>query len=218
MITAKQLAEIIRKDPKTFMEAFNSANQKYKEKLLDEQFENPAPIETKGRVTFGNVKAPISIVQFSDFQCPPCANASASLKTLIEKYKGKVKLVFKHFPLDFHPMAKPASIYFEAIALIDHSMARKFHDIIYKNIQEYKSLKDTISIEKALQNLVKKAGAKLQEAKKNKKSAEKIIQKDITEAKHLKVIGTPSFFINGVQPPPSKKAFEEIIERHLKKL
>ena len=50
------------------------------------------------------------------------------------------------------------------------------------------------------------------------KEAEQIVQKDLTEAKHLKVVGTPTFFINGVQPPAGRKGFESVIERHLKEL
>ena len=167
VITPKHLADVIKKDPKTFIEAFNEANEKYKEKLLDEQFEKPVQIETKDRITFGDLKAPVTIVEFSDFQCSPCAMASGYVKTVIKQYKGKVKLVYRHFPLNFHKMAKPAAIYFEAIAMEDHEKARKFHDTIFENIQEYVFLKDKEIIEKKLQDLVKKIGADVQ--KNNKK-------------------------------------------------
>ena len=217
-ITPKQLANIIKKDPKTFIKAFNEAEKKYKEQQIDEQFEKPVQIETDGRVTFGDLNAPVTIVEFSDFQCPPCAMASRYVKTVIKKYEGKVRLVFRHFPLSFHKMAEPAAIYFEAIAMEDQEKARKFHDNIYENIEEYIFLKDEDIIKNKLQDLVKKVDADLKKVTKNKKEAEKIVQKDLSEASHLNITGTPTFFINGVRPPAKKEGFEAVIERHLKKL
>lgn len=217
-LTPKQLAEIIKEDPKTFIEAFNEANERYEEVQIDERFAKPAQIETNGRVTFGDIKAPVSIVEFSDFQCPPCAMASGYVKTVIKKYEGKVNLVFRHFPLNFHKMARPAAIYFEAIAMEDHEKAKKFHDNIFESIHDYVFLKDEDVIEKKLQNLTKKVEADLHKVKENRKAAEQVVQKDLTEAGQLKVVGTPTFFINGVRPPSGKKGFETVIDLHLKKL
>lgn len=219
-ITPKQLADAIKKDPKTFIKAFNEASEKYKEQQLDEQFEKPSQIETEGRVTFGDIKAPVTIVEFSDFQCPPCARVSKYLKTLIKGYEGKVKLVFRHFPLEGHKMAKPAAIYFEAIAMEDHEKAKKFHDTLFENSQEYTDLQDEKIIEKTLQTLIKEMGADANKITENKNKAEKIIQKDLTEAKQLKVHGTPTLFINGIQPLDfvGKQGVEAVIERHLKDL
>ena len=217
-ITPAQLADIIKEDPKTFIEAYEEANKKYQKQQLDEQFEKPAQIETEGRVTFGDLKAPVTIVEFSDFQCPPCAGFSKYLKTVIKKYEGKVKLVFRHFPLDFHKMAKPAAIYFEAIAREDHEKARKFHDTIFENSRDYASLEDEKAIESTLQALIKEMGVDAKKITENRKEAEKIVQKDLREASHLKVSGTPTLFINGIQPPFDSKGIEVVIERHLKEL
>ena len=217
-ITPAQLADIIKEDPKTFIEAYEEANKKYQEQQLDEQFEKPAQIETEGRVTFGDLKAPVTIVEFSDFQCPPCAGFSKYLKTVIKKYEGKVKLVFRHFPLDFHKMAKPAAIYFEAIAMEDHEKARKFHDTLFENSRDYSSLEDEKAIESTLQALIKEMGVDAKKITENIKEVEKIVQKDLREASHLKVSGTPTLFINGIQPPFDSKGIEVVIERHLKEL
>ncbi|MCY4513027.1 MAG: thioredoxin domain-containing protein [Bdellovibrionales bacterium] len=222
VITPKHLADVIKKDPETFINAVKEASEKYQKialkKKLDDQFEKPAQIETEGRVTFGNSKAPVTIVEFSDFQCPACAGASAFVKNILKKYEGKVKLVYRHFPLSFHKMAKPAAIYFEAIALEDHEKAKKFHDSIFENFQEYASLKDEKKIEKQLQALAKKVDADTKKIKENKEKAEKIVLKDMAEANQLRVRGTPTFFINGVQPPDRGNGFEAVIERHLEKL
>ena len=58
----------------------------------------------------GNPEAPVTIVEFSDFQCPYCARGASTMDQLLEKYPNDVKLVFKHFPLGFHKWAKPAAI------------------------------------------------------------------------------------------------------------
>lgn len=144
------------------------------------------------------------------------AGWSKYLKTLIKKYEGKVKLVFRHFPLDFHKMAKPAAIYFEAVAMEDHEKARKFHDILFENSREYATLENKKEIENTLQALIKKMKVNVEKITENKKDAEKIVQKDLKEANQLKVSGTPTFFINGVQPPFDPKGIETVIERHLK--
>ena len=222
VITPKHLADVIKKDPATFIDAVKEASEKYQEislrKKMDEQFEKPVEIDIKDRVTFGDPKAPIAIVEFSDFQCPACAGASGFIKNIVKKYEGKVKLVYRHFPLSFHKMAKPAAIYFEAIAMEDHEKAKKFHDSIFENFQKYAALKDAKAIEKKLQALVKEVGADAKKVKENMEKAEKIVQKDLLEANQLRVRGTPTFFINGVQPPDRGRGFEAVIERHLEKL
>ena len=219
-IPPEQLANVIKKDPVTFMNAVKVSSERYQkvaqEKQMKERFKNPAKIDVTNRVTFGDVKAPVTIVEYSDFQCPYCARASKTMKDLIKKYDGKVKVVYKHFPLGFHPLAKPAAVYFEAIAKVDQKKAKKFHDMIFDNFQDYARLKDKKQIDKKLQALVKKTGADLSQVEKVLEQAEAQVEKDRKEAESLQVRGTPTFFINGVKPGPD--GFEPIIEHFLKKL
>ena len=164
VIKPKDLAKAITDDPEVFAEAVLSINdtmrkvsQKKRAELetqrLEKSLKIPLKIATKGRVTFGDEKAPITIAEFSDFQCPYCAQASKRMKKVVEKYKGKVNMVYKHFPLGFHPFANPAAVHFEAIAMEDHGKARKFHDLIFDNFEKYARLKD----KKAIENLLKEA-------------------------------------------------------------
>ena len=209
-IKPKQLAKVIKDDPKTFFKALEEthkevqkiqAKQKQEEarKKLDEQIENPLPIETEGRVTFGNEAAPITIVEFSDFQCPFCSQAAERMSALREKYDGKVKLVYKNLPLvRIHPFAKPAAEYFEAVALISHDKAREFHDEIFYNFDKYAQLRNETEINKAIKDIIKKIGLKMKTVKENLEVAKKTVQADIEEANKLKVGGTPSFFVNGI--------------------
>ena len=218
-ISPKDLAKVIKKDPVTFIDAIKVSSEAHQkknaEKAFNKQLKNPAKIPIKGRVVFGNTKAPVTIVEYSDFQCPYCAKAAHSMKQIREKYNGKVKLVYKHFPLSFHPFAKPASEYFEAIAFIDHSQAKKFHDSIFDNFSLYAKLKGQREIHNKLRRLVKKMGLDIKAVKNNMKKARKIVQQDISEAEKLNVRGTPSFFVNGVN---SNGRVEYLIDRFLKKL
>ena len=223
-ITPKQLAEVIKEDTETFFTAVKHSAKEFEkrrveiekqkaEEALEEQFKNPLKIETEGRVTFGNEEAPITIVEFSSFQCPHCASAAKRMSALREKYAGKVNLVYKHLTLGF-PFAEPAAEYFEAVALISHDKARKFHDEIFYNFDEYASLRSEKDINKALKNIIKKIGLSMKQVEKNLEKAKKIVQADKEEANRLKVTGTPSFFINGIS---SKNLNPEmIIERLLK--
>jgi protein-disulfide isomerase len=131
-------------------------------------------------------------------------------------YGDKVRVVFKHLPLDFHPMAMPAAKYFEAIALQDAGKAEKFHDEVFSN-----QTKLNQEGEKFLKATAKKVGANLAKVEKDL-SAESImtrIKADQEEAKKFEFSGTPGFLINGVSlkgayPAPE---FKKIIDRWLAK-
>ena len=216
-ISPKNLAKVIKEDPGTFIEAIKTASEKHQkqsaEKALEEQFKKPADIPTKGRVTFGEQTAPVTVVEYSDFQCPYCRRAAKKMKRIIEKYKGKVNVVYKHFPLSFHPFAKPAAEYFEAVAFVSHDKAKKFHDEIFDNFSDYAKLKEETEIEKSLKALIKKVDVDIKAVEGNMEKAKELVKKDMEEAEKLDVRGTPSFFVNGVNPPQGR--IELVIEKFL---
>ena len=225
-ITPKQLANVIEKDTEVFFEAvknsFKDAEKRQVEKkresaqkAMEEQFKNPLEIKTKGRVTFGDSKAPVTIVEFSDFQCPYCSKAAENMSALRKKYDGKVSLVYKHFPLSFHPFAKPAAEYFEAVALISHDKAREFHDEIFYNFDDYARLNNEKEINTGIKNILKKIGLNMSKVEANLKKAKKVVQADMDEASKLGVGGTPSFFVNGIDAKGVN--IEMIIDRILGK-
>ena len=226
-ISPKNLAKVIKKDPYIFMEAVKVASQDYQkiaqkkalageDDRISNELRNPKAIDIAGRVTFGPKKAPVTIVEFSDFQCPYCAKASTRLKSLIKKYDGKVNVVYKNFPLSFHPFAAPAAHYFEAISLTNKAAARKFHDLIFDDFSKYARIRGDKEIKKVLNALAKKSGVTQAQVQKNIARGKRVVEKDLEEAKSLKVQGTPSFFVNGVNP--GRKDLEEVIELILKNL
>jgi protein-disulfide isomerase len=216
----------IEKDPKKFVDVVNNAVKKAQETAredeakaeegrLEEEFKNPkVAVVEDGRVIFGDPKAPVTIIEYSDFQCPYCSRGYQTMKDVMKAYPDKVRIVFKHLPLDFHPLAMPAAKYFEAIALQDHKKAEKFHDEIFANQKDLNN-----GGEKFLDEKAKKVGANLAKLKKdlNSDAVQKRIAADMEEAKKYEFSGTPGFLVNGVSvrgayPFPE---FKKIIDRHL---
>lgn len=218
----------IEKAPDKFIEVVNKAAQDAQKKSQeraqeeetksrDAEFANPLKpdIETP-RVIFGKKDAPVTIVEYSDFECPFCSRGYGTIKQVMEEYKDEVRVIFKHLPLDFHPMALPAAKYYEAIARQSGEKAEKFHDLIFQNQGELKTKKEAF-----LKDAAKKAGANMAQLAKDIEDPKIMeqINKDIEEAKSFNITGTPGFIINGVSlrgayPFPEFKA---IIDRHLKK-
>lgn len=218
----------IEKDPEQFIEVVNKAAQnaqrKAQEKAVedegkkrDEEFANPlVPAVEEGRVIFGPKDAKITIIEYSDFECPYCARGHATVEEVMKAYPKDVRVVFKHLPLDFHPLAMPASRYFEAIAMQDSAKAKKFYDLVFENQGDLRTKK-----EGALKDFAKRAGADMKKLEKDLNSEEitKRIEADMEEARKFNFSGTPGFLINGVSLRGAYpfSEFKEIIDRHLAK-
>ena len=217
------LTEAIEANPDKFIDSLNNAVKKSQEvmakrreedelKQLEESFNNPLQANIRSDESFrGNASAPITLVEYSDFECPFCSRGFNTVIELMKKYDGKIRFVYKHLPLSFHPQAMPASQYYEAIRLQDADKAFKFHDEIYKN---QRGLQNG---EKFLKELAKKVGADMNKLAKDVKSeaVNKRIQDDIEEAGKFGFQGTPGFLLNGI---PVKGAyptshFEDLIKK-----
>ncbi len=155
--------------------------------------DSPVPVSSKDP-TWGSNNAPVTIVLFSDFQCPFCTRVEATLNQLKEKYgPEKLRIVWKHNPLPFHKDAKPASAAAEVVFKLGGSKAFwKFHDLAFANQRELKAEKFE---DWAAQSGVDKAKFK---AKFDAKEGEAKIDQDMAVGKAAGVTGTPASFINGV--------------------
>lgn len=155
----------------------------------------------EGRPMRGNPDAPVTIVEFSDFQCPYCARGATTMEEIVEKYKDDVRFVFKHFPLNFHPWAKPAAIASHCAATQSDDAFWTLHD---KFFADQKALNPGNVVEKSKGYL---AGsgidmAKWQEcagdtASESYKAASAAVDADMALGQSLGVTGTPGFFVNG---------------------
>lgn len=237
--SAKQLKEAIEKDPsivfaaiekdpEKFIEVVNKAardaQSKGSEKAAqeegskrEEEFKNPLkPVIEEGRAIHGPKDAKVTIVEYSDFECPYCSRGYATIKEVMKAYPNDVRVVFKHLPLDFHPKALPAAKYFEAIARQSAEKAYKYHDFIFDNQAELRSKGEAFMKESA-----KKAGADMKRLEKDlaDPTLTDRITADTAEAQKYGISGTPGFLINGVSLKGAYpfSEFKPIIDRHLGK-
>lgn len=159
----------------------------------------------------GDKNAKVTIIEFSDFECPFCEKAEPTLKKIMDKYAGKVKLVYRDFPLTFHKSAQKAS---EASQCAnDQGKYWEYHDKLYAN-QKALAVAD-------LKKYAVDLGldiAKFNECLDNNKFADEV-KKDLADGEAAGVDGTPAFFINGrkIVGAQPYESFEKIIEEELKK-
>jgi len=158
----------------------------------------------------GDPKAPVTIVEFSDFQCPFCKQSEATLHNLLTSRAGTVKLAYMDFPLrEIHPRAQKAA---EASRCAgEQGKFWEYHDALYADQSKLEDA-DLINRARTL-NLDEKVFRSCLDSGKFKSS----IDADIAQGQKLGVAGTPGFFVNGVflsgaQP---QAEFEKIIDTQL---
>jgi protein-disulfide isomerase/uncharacterized membrane protein len=164
----------------------------------------------------GGANAKLTIVEFSDFQCPHCRKAHVILQTVLSGYGDQVKLVFKNLPLGMHHSASALAQLSEAA----HKQGKfwPLHDLIFERQAEFK---DTPLDKKALMKFAKDAGLDMARMEKDYEdpAAEKAVEADKKEAERLKIRSTPVLFFNGLLirgiPPPA--ILKHIIELELER-
>ncbi len=164
----------------------------------------------------GPKDAPVTIVEFSDFQCPFCAKGEDRLKQVRENFGDKVKVVFKHYPLPMHDQAHEAA--FAAMAAGEQGKFWEMHDILFNNQKKFAAGKMKDLAVKWAKQIDGLDVDKFKKAYSNNQSEyKKIIKKDQSLGQDLGVKGTPHFFVNGERmsgaQPYSK--FKSVIESKL---
>ncbi len=147
-----------------------------------------ADINIAGSPFRGPAKAPVTIVLFTDYQCPYCSKISPILEQVLKKNPDTVKIVLKNLPLAMHQFADPAAR--AALAAGEQGKYWEFHDALFA----LPALND-----QAIDDIAVKLGLKMDQFKSDMASP-KIRQKvdqDIMDAQKAGVTGTPSIFING---------------------
>ena len=169
------------------------------------------PVEALNAPFIGAKNAPITIVEFSDFQCPFSARGSAVIKSLLKKYPKKVKLAFKHFPLPFHQQAKLASIASICAFNQNETYFEKFYDFFFSS-QEKISKEEIIKLAKSM-----KIDEPLFTACLDDEKIKEIVELDFSYGQGLGVKATPTYFVNGrlINGALSIDVFSELIEEIL---
>ncbi len=140
----------------------------------------------------GPEDAKVTIIEFSDFQCPFCSQAAALVKQVTDAYPKDVKVVYKNYPLPFHKEAMPA-----AKAAIAAGKQGKFWDMHDKLFANYRNLGEEF-FAKAAEDI----GLDVAKFKADMASPEvqALVSAEMKEAQAAGVRGTPTFFINGKKP------------------
>jgi protein-disulfide isomerase len=159
----------------------------------------------------GAKDALVTIVQWSDYQCPFCSRVEPTIDQVMKEYAGKVRVVWKDLPLPFHQNAMPAAI--AARAAGEQGKFWPMHDKLFANQQAL----DRASLEKYAQELGLNM-ARFKAALDTKKH-EADIQADVAAGNKIGANGTPAFFINGVSLSGAQpfEAFKSRIDEELKK-
>jgi len=147
-------------------------------------------VSVDGAPSKGNDTAQVTVVEFQDFHCPFCERVQPTLAQLMSRYGGRIRLVFRDFPIDqLHPQARKA--HQAARCAKDQGKFWPFHDILFARAKK--------GGPEDLKTYAREAGL-------NMKSFERClgsgghqaeVQKDVDEGIRAGVSATPSFFING---------------------
>ena len=155
---------------------------------------------------FGPQDAKVTVVEFSDFQCPYCSRAASAVDQLKEKYGTRVRFVFRQFPLPMHQNARGAAE--AALAANAQGKFWEFHDKMFKNQDKLERA--------ALEGFAKEAGLDVAAFKKalDSKTYAADVDADMKLGESVAVNGTPTMFINGarVQNPTSFEAISQQID------
>jgi protein-disulfide isomerase len=166
--------------------------------------------DLKGSPTKGPANAPVTIIEFSDFQCSFCFRANATVAALLQKYPDKVRLVFKHYPLvELHkdaPFGHRA-----AIAANEQGKFWEMHDRLFAN-QRAMTRQDILAHAGTLGLDMTRFIADLDGPR-----LQAVLDRDLGEGRKVGVEGTPTFFINGVPLVGAQplEAFVRVIDKAL---
>jgi len=143
----------------------------------------------------GNPDAPLTIVKYSDFQCPACATQYRSIKEVWAPIKSSIRFVYRHFPLtNIHPHALTAAYYTEAAAL--QGKFWEMHDLMFDNQSRWTGVKE---IEPVFDGYVKQLGLDAEKFAADLKSSavKEKVAADMQSAKKAQAASTPSMYLNG---------------------
>lgn len=157
----------------------------------EEDFDKAYTIAVNGSPVRGKPEAPVTIVEFSDFQCPFCSRSKPIVEGVLAKYPDNVNYVYKHFPLTFHAAARPAAL--ASIAAQEQGKFWEMHEVLFAN-------QATLDASK-LEEYAKQAGLDVARFKKDletkKAEYEKRIDAEMALGQSVDVRGTPTLYIGG---------------------
>ncbi len=206
----KAVGDYLQKNPQVLQKAMQASKpQRPPELPLEERIKQAIQVDLNNAPTEGPENAPITIVEFSDFQCPFCSRVVPTMKQLQKDYPGKIRFAFRQNPLPFHKDATSAAK--ASLAAHDQGKFWGMHDLLFEN---QKDLSD-----ENIRKLAKQIGLNMAQFEKAWKSDQfnAQIATDMNFAKSNQATGTPAFFINGVLLSGAQplQSFKTVIDKLL---
>jgi protein-disulfide isomerase len=206
-ITAQIRAQKLLEEQRNY---FKSLRQKHQVRVLLE----PPRVEVAigDDASRGPAKAPVTIVAFSDYQCPYCSRAEVTIDEVLKRYGDKVRLVYRHYPLKFHHNAEHAAMAAECAG--EQGKFWDMHRAMFSNQQKL-SPADLVATAEGL-GLEKDAFKTCLDSGRHRAG----VQKDFEDGQNYGVTGTPTFFINGIPIVGARPldSFVEIIDSELERV
>lgn len=210
----KAIGDYVQKNPPALQKAIQDALKAQRpvrppEPPLEERIKRAVKVDLNNAPTQGPEDAPITIVEFSDFQCPFCGRVVPTVKQILKDYPGKIRFAFRQNPLPFHQNAQSAAK--ASLAANEQGKFWQMHDLLFENQRD---LSDD-----SILKLAKQAGLNMDKFQKSWKSNkfDAQIAEDINFARNNGATGTPGFFINGVLVTGAQPvdAFKVVIDKLL---
>lgn len=152
-------------------------------------------IPSEGRPTYGNENAPVAVIVFADFECPHCKMEAPVLRKAVQGYRGRAKLVFRHFPLRMHARAQVAALACEAAHL--QGKFWEMHDLVFDHQTQLED-EDLERYAKQIPDL----DFDKWKADMKSEAVELAVTKDRKIGEALGIQGTPAVYVNGRQVTP----------------
>lgn len=165
------------------------------------------------RLVRGNSEAPVTIMTFSDYQCPYCIRSEPVLAEVLARYPEEVRVIHRHFPLDsIHPQARPAAE--AAMCADEQGRFWDFHDAIFARGGRLEAGSYT-EIGRALELNLEALGQCMGERR-----YQAFVQADFEAGQAAGVTGTPAFFVNGIALRGARDADEisRVVEAELARI
>jgi len=157
----------------------------------------------------GSPDAEVTIVQFAEYQCPYCGKAGEVVDQILNEYEGKVRMVYRDFPLSFHPRAIPAAV--AANCAGEQGKYWEMHKLLMSNQRALEETDLTAHAQTLSLDMAKWSTCREDPAQ------EKEVMADMEAGAEVGVTGTPAFFINGIMMSGALPydQFKEVVEREL---
>ena len=208
------IKEYIRNHPDEILESVTKYQRARAEAEEEKQFKQSLAARVSapedGSPAIGPKDAKIILVEFSDFQCPYCSRASETVSALMNNYKGKIRVVFKHLPLPMHGHAVSAAK--ASMAANAQGKFWEYHDKLMRGQREWAGLPNPNGMFVQYAKDLSMDAGRFERDMANP-DFQKRVDDDIALAKRLAINSTPTFFVNGARVAGARDAayFDKVI-------